>query len=73
MIPDSSPLISLAIGNSLDLFLKLDLPVRLVDVVYLKTVLNHEKPGGGVKAENQEMEMEEEDETVGPGYGAKRT
>jgi hypothetical protein len=45
LIPDSSPLISLAIGNSLDLLLKLDIPIRLVDVVYWETVLDHEKPG----------------------------
>lgn len=45
VIPDSSPLISLALGHSLDLLLKMNIPIRLVDVVLDETIGHSEKPG----------------------------
>jgi hypothetical protein len=45
VIPDAGPMISLGVGKSLHLLLKLDLPIYLVDVVYDEVTLDQNKPG----------------------------
>ncbi len=45
VIPDAGPLISLGVGKSLSLLLKLDLPIYLVDVVYDEVTRDKKKPG----------------------------
>lgn len=45
VIPDAGPLISLGVGKSLSLLLKLDLPIYVVDVVYDEVTSDQHKLG----------------------------